>query len=93
MNIEWNESKNVSLKKERGISFEDIVMYISEGNIVDILEHPNQIEYSNQKILLVNHNDYIYYVPYVEDDRCIFLKTIIPSRKLTKKYLGEKNEK
>jgi hypothetical protein len=35
-------------------------------------------------------NDYVYYVPFIEDNEKIFLKTIIPSRKYTKKYLGGK---
>lgn len=90
--IEWDNKKNEFLKKERNISFEIVVKYISEDKIIDILNNPNEEMYSNQKILLINHKDYIYYVPYVENDGTVFLKTIIPSRKLTKKYLGGKNE-
>ena len=83
----WNEEKNELLKEERQISFEDIVFYISQGFLLDILEHPNQEKYHGQKIFVVNVDEYAYLVPFVEDEREIFLKTIIPSRKATKKYL------
>jgi len=36
--------------------------------------------------MIVLLNDYIYYIPFVQDDEKIFLKTIVPSRKLNKKY-------
>ena len=32
-------------------------------------------------------DDYVFLVPFVEDDKLIVLKTIIPSRKATKQYL------
>ena len=83
----WNEEKNELLKEERQISFEDAVFYISQGFLLDVLEHPNQEKYQGQKIFVVEIDDYAYLVPFVEDEREIFLKTIIPSRKATKKYL------
>ncbi len=64
---------------------------MQNGEILDILEHVNQAKYPNQKYFVININDYVYYVPFVEDKEKIFLKTIIPSRKLTKIYLS-KNE-
>ncbi len=60
--------------------------------LLDVIEHPNKSIYSNQNIFIVNIDNYIYLVPFVEDDEIVFLKTIIPSRKMTKKYLGEKDE-
>ncbi len=58
-----------------------------------MLEHPNKKEYSGQKIFVVNVEAYVYLVPYVENEEIVFLKTIIPSRKMTKKYLrGDKDE-
>ena len=69
---------------ERGISFERVVFEISLGNELDVLEHPNQEKYPGQKILIVQVDDYVYAVPFVETE--IFLKTIIPSRKATRKY-------
>ncbi|GAB4457156.1 MAG: hypothetical protein Kow0070_08590 [Anaerolineales bacterium] len=83
----WNEEKNELLREERQVSFEDVVFYIEQGFLLDVLEHPNQEKYKGQKIFVVQVDDYVYLVPFIEDDREIFLKTIIPSRKATKKYL------
>jgi len=83
----WNSDKNEHLKRERDISFEQIVIQIEEGKLHDILEHPNQQKYEDQQIFVVELNEYIHLVPFVEDEEYVFLKTIIPSRKATKKYL------
>ena len=83
----WNEEKNELLKLERQVSFEDIVFYIEMGFLLDVLENPNQEKYKGQKMFVVQIDNYVYLIPFVEDDREIFLKTIIPSRKATKKYL------
>lgn len=83
----WSAEKNELLREERQVSFEDVVFYIEQGFLLDILEHPNQEKYKGQKIFVVQMDDYVYLVPFIEDDREIFLKTIIPSRKATKKYL------
>ena len=85
---DWNKEKNILLKETRGISFEQVVMHIENGDLVDIIKHPNNQKYSNQKILIVNINNYIFSVPFVENNRGRFLKTIIPSRQFTKKYIG-----
>jgi c-di-AMP phosphodiesterase-like protein len=84
--------KNEWLKKERGICFEDIAYYIEKGNLLDIIGNPNQNKYKGQKIYLVKINKYVYIVPYFEDKDVIYLITIIPSRKMTKKYLEDKND-
>jgi len=83
----WNEEKNELLKDERQISFEDVVFYIEQGFLLDVLEHPNQKKYKGQMIFVIQIDDYAYLVPFVEDDDEVYLKTIIPSRKATKKYL------
>jgi uncharacterized DUF497 family protein len=83
----WNEEKNELLREERQISFDDIVFYIAQGFLLDVLEHPNQEKYKGQKIFVVQIDNYAYLIPFVEDEREIFLKTIIPSRKATRKYL------
>jgi uncharacterized DUF497 family protein len=85
----WNPEKNELLKRERNISFEEVVFHIERGDEVDLFEHPNQERYPNQKISVVVIDDYAYLVPYVESEKEIFLKTIIPSRKATKQYVGE----
>ena len=93
--ILFSYQKNKILKKERDISFEEILLEIEKGNLLDDIEHPNKKRYSNQNIFIVysERKDYVYLLPYVENDKEIFLKTIIPSRKMTKKYKKEiKNE-
>ena len=87
---DWDEEKNELLKQIRGVSFEQVVLAIEIGDLVDRLKHPNPARYPNQKVFLVKIEDYIYSVPYVEENDKIFLKTIIPNRKATKKYLGDK---
>ncbi len=88
----WNSEKNDLLKAERGISFEEVVLNIQLGKEVDIFEHPNQERYPGQKISVVVIEEYAYLVPFVENEEEIFLKTIIPSRKATKQYLGGSDE-
>lgn len=88
----WNPAKNAQLKKERGVSFEDVVFHIGAGDEVDLFDHPNKARYPNQKISVVMMEGYAYFVPYIESDTEIFLKTIIPSRKATRKYAGDPNE-
>jgi len=83
----WNAEKNEQLQKERGISFEMVTYLIETKNVLDIYRHPNQEKYPNQKIVVIEFEDYAYLVPFVEEDEAIFLKTIIPSRKATNKYL------
>ncbi|WP_324282633.1 toxin [Cyanobacterium aponinum UTEX 3221] len=92
-NFNWNENKNNLLIKERNISFPDVVKAIKEGDLLDVIAHYNQEKYSQQCIFIIKLRDYVYLVPFVESEQEIFLKTIIPSRKMTKKYLrGNVNE-
>jgi len=85
----WNTDKNLLLKKERSLSFEQIVSHIESGDLLDIVKHQNKEKFSHQKILIVKIEDYVIAVPFVENGKERFLKTIIPSRKLTKKYLKD----
>lgn len=85
---DWNDEKNEWLRQERGVTFEDIVFHLAQGGLLDTIEHPNQRQYPGQKIFIVNVEGYACLVQFVEDDERIFLKTIIPSRKMTKQYLG-----
>ena len=87
--ISWSAEKNALLKAERGISFEDVVFHIMAGDILDTVDHPNQGRYPGQQIHVIAIEEYIYLVPFVESEEEVFLKTIIPSRKATKSYLGE----
>lgn len=90
--FDWSEGKNEKLKKERRVSFEEVLVAVSEGRVLDILKHPNQEKYHDQKVLVVEINDYAYLVPCAEDEQKIFLKTIIPNSRATKKYLLNKGE-
>lgn len=85
--FEWNSEKNVQLKEERGISFEDVIFFIDRGDVLDIVPHPRQSKYPGQMMFIVNIENYAYLVPFMESEEAIFLKTIIPSRKATRKYL------
>lgn len=87
--FEWDDEKNEELKHDRGISFEEAVFYIANGFMLDIIAHPQQNKYPNQKMFVINIDSYVYLVPFVESEETVFLKTIIPSRKATKKYLKE----
>ena len=86
----WNYEKNLKLKAERGISFEQVVMHIERGDILDVVQHPNKEKYPNQQIIVVGIDIYAYLIPFVEDENGKYLKTIIPSRKATRDYLGGK---
>lgn len=84
---DWNDEKNELLKSERGVCFEDVVDALESQVVFDTYLHPNQKRYPKQKMLIVNIRDYAYLVPFIEDEVKIFFKTIIPSRKATKKYI------
>ena len=88
----WDDAKNAKLSADRGIGFEDIVFHIERGNLLDILEHPNRERYAGRRIFVVQRDDYVYPVPFVQDEHTVFLKTIIPSRKATNQYLGEESD-
>ena len=90
--INWSTEKNLQLKAERGISFEEVLVAMSQGAILDVVEHPNKDKYHNQHILVVRIRGYAFLVPFVETNEEIFLKTIIPSRSATRKYLPEENK-
>ena len=87
MRYDWEDEKNAWLKATRGVSFEQVVFRIAEGGVLALLEHPNSKHYPNQRIFVVRIEDYAYLVPFVEDNDEVFLKTIIPSRKMTARYL------
>ena len=88
--FDWSPKKNEQLRRERGVGFEEILVTIDEDGILDIVEHPNKKKYPNQKVFIVEIDRYAYLVPFIEDEEKIFLKTIIPSRKATKKFIIRK---
>ena len=86
--FDWNAEKNQQIIAERGVSFEDVIFSLMSDCLLDDLEHPDQQKYPGQRVFVVRIDDYAYLVPYVESKDRIFLKTVIPSRKATKNYLG-----
>ena len=86
--LNWDSEKNGILKHVRGISFEEIAYLIESGQILGIEENPGR---SNQKIYILEIENYAVVVPFIENDDEIFLKTAFPSRKYTKRY-GLKGE-
>ena len=86
--MKWNAEKSLSLKAERGVSFEEVLSAISQGGLLCVMDHPNRTKYEHQKMLVVRIRDYAYLIPYVESDSEIFLKSIMPSRKATRQFLS-----
>lgn len=86
----WDPRKNEALKAERGIGFEQIVLAVADGDVLDVLRHPNEARYPSQMILVVAVDGYAYLVPYVVEPDGYFFKTVIPSRKATREYLRRK---
>jgi hypothetical protein len=89
LSFDWNDEKNDWLQRERGVTFPEVIHRLMHGGLLDNIEHPNPVRYPGQRILIVAIHDYAYLVPYVESDDVFFLKTIIPSRKMTRRYLGD----
>ena len=89
--VNWNTEKNIRLKAQRGVSFEEVVSAISNGDLLVVLNHPNTDQYPNQRMFVVRIRGYAYLVPFVETKQEVFLKTIIPSRKATRIYLNEEH--
>jgi len=89
--IRFDNEKNKLLKIERGVCFEDVILAIENGDLLDDIEHYNREKYPYQDIfiILLRIKNYVYIVPYEENDDEIFLRTIIPSRKMNKKYNKE----
>ncbi|PIP05834.1 MAG: toxin [Syntrophobacterales bacterium CG23_combo_of_CG06-09_8_20_14_all_48_27] len=91
MNVfRWDNEKNEMLRKNRGVCFEQVVILMEREDVLDTIERPKQDRYPGQKIAIVQIDDYAYLVPYVEKSEELFLKTIIPSRKATNKYVRTK---
>ena len=89
--FDWNSAKSILLRSSRGIGFEEVVNTINEGHILAVIVHPNNQEYPNQKIYIIDFDNYAYCITFIEDNEKIFLKTIYPSRKYTKKFLEGKD--
>ena len=87
--LRCSSDKNERLKRDRGVSFETIVVAVESGGLLDILAHSSPAKYPRQRILVVAADNYVYLVPFVEEENCFFFKTLIPSRKATREYLSQ----
>ncbi len=91
MHFNWNSEKNEKLLEERNVCFEDVIVAINSDKLLSVRK--NTLEnHLSQDVLIVEIEKYVYYVPFIKNEKEYFLKTIIPSRKLTKEFLGGKNE-
>jgi hypothetical protein len=84
--LRWSHEKNLELQRTRGVCFEEVAYRIEHDHVLDVRRHPNTEKYAHQRIFIIEIDDYVYLVPFVEDEDCIFLKTIIPSRKTNKEF-------
>ncbi len=80
--LRWSQEKSALLKKERGLSFDELV----SGKFLGVERNPSR---EHQRIMLFEVRGYVWVAPYVESESCYFLKTAFPSRKHTKIYLKE----
>lgn len=86
---EFSAEKNSKLKDERGVSFEQIIYCINNGGLLDVVKHHNQEKYVDQQFFVIDVEGYVYLVPFIQTENRFFLKTIYPSRKHTKRYFKE----
>lgn len=86
--FDWNDEKNEFLESTRGICFEDVIIHVQNGCVIEVIRHPNKERYPKQNIMVLDVEGYIHLVPYVKSRGTRFLKTIIPSRKATREYLS-----
>lgn len=86
--VAWSSEKDEWLRAHRGIGFEQVSVKIAAGEILDLFAHGNLERYPTQSVYVVEIAGYAYLVPFVESETELFLKTIIPSRKATKRYLS-----
>jgi hypothetical protein len=78
----WDNEKNMQITRERNISFEQALFNMEQGRLPDILQHPDQEKYPDQKIIVIAIHDGACLAPFVETESEVILKTIIPSRRV-----------
>jgi len=87
--FDWSPEKNEWLREVRGLTFDEVLYHIQMDGLRDVLEQANREKYPGQRVFVVDVEGYVYLIPFVESQDIIFLKTIIPSRKMTKRYLKD----
>lgn len=87
---DFSQEKNVKLMAERGVGFEDVIAVLDARGPITVIDHPNKKKYPHQKIYVIEMDNYIYLIPYERNEDKIVLKTIFPSRKMTRLYGNRK---
>lgn len=82
----FSPEKNILLKEEHGINFDEIIMFIEGGYLLDVVKHPNPGKYPGQSVYVVDVSGYVYLLSFVQNGEDFFLKTLYPSRKATRLY-------
>ena len=90
MDFDFDDEKNNDLFEGRGVTFQNVIDAIHDKGVLADFQHPNYKKYPNQRIFIVEIENYTYCVPYVEKGEIIFMKTIWPSRKFLKLLGGKK---
>jgi uncharacterized DUF497 family protein len=88
----FDPEKNARLIQERGIGFDEIIALIEGGKLIRVLEHPDKTKYPNQLLYEIDVDGYVYVVPVVKQGGVMFLKTIYPSRKATRKRIKRESK-
>ena len=91
MEFRWSAEKDLLLRAERGVSFEEVVIQLQAGRILATRKHHNTDRFAHQEIYFVEIKGYVYMVTFVRDKEWIFLKTVIPTRKGVRTFLSEMN--
>lgn len=89
---DYNKEKDRLVRLRHGVSFKDIIQEIKRKRVLKRISHPNKTKYSNQKLYIIEIKGYAIVVPHVEQGDTIFLKTLFPSRKYTKKFIKRKEK-
>jgi len=85
----FSAEKNALLKQERGVNFDDVIYCLENDGLLDTINHTSQ-KYPHQKMFVVEMNEYVYTVPFVQNGNEFFLKTVYPNRRMVKQYLENK---
>ena len=84
----WDPHKDEWLRRNRGLSFDDVVYYMTHGGLLDDIPHPNQALHPGQRLYVIAIDNYVYLVPFYRDGDVESLRTVYPNRKYTRAYLG-----
>lgn len=87
--VKWNQEKAIKLKVERSIELERIAVLIAEKKYLGVIDVPSR---ADQKMFILDYDDYTVCVPFVESDGEIFIKTAFRSRKINKQLKGKSHE-